>query len=69
MLDGLLAEARLRWGLDPAGGLALIPAERLVGIPLEPTQATLIVPLSDLRVQASGEAALAASGPARPWRG
>ncbi len=53
MLDGLLAEARLRWGLDPAGGLALIPAERLVGIPLEPMQATVIVPLSDFRVQAS----------------
>ena len=37
MLDGLLAEARSRWGLDPADGLAVIPAERLIGIPLEPT--------------------------------
>src|ERR1700690_1523110 len=49
MLDGLLAEARSRWGLDPAGGLAVIPAERLVGIPLEPTQPTLIVPLAAFR--------------------
>ena len=30
MLDALLAEARLRWGLDPAAGLAVIAAERLV---------------------------------------
>jgi tetrapyrrole methylase family protein/MazG family protein len=50
MLDALLAEARLRWGLDPADGLAVIPAERLVGIALEPTRPVLIVPLSALRV-------------------
>jgi tetrapyrrole methylase family protein/MazG family protein len=51
MLDGLLAEARLRWGLDPAGGLAVIPAERLISIPLEPTQPTVIVPLAALRAE------------------
>ncbi len=28
MLDALLAEARLRWGLDPAAGLAVVVAER-----------------------------------------
>ena len=32
MLDALLAEARLRWGLDPADGMAVIPAEQLVGL-------------------------------------
>ena len=49
MLDALLAEARLRWGLDPADGLAVVPAERLVGIPLEPTRPAMIVPLAALR--------------------
>jgi tetrapyrrole methylase family protein/MazG family protein len=49
MLDALLAEARLRWGLDPADGLAVIPAERLVGLPLEPTRPVVIVPLAALR--------------------
>ena len=49
MLDALLAEARLRWSLDPADGLAVIPAERLVGIPLEPTRPVMIVPLAALR--------------------
>ena len=49
MLDALLAEARLRWGLDPADGMAVIPAERLVGLPLEPTRPVVIVPLAALR--------------------
>ncbi len=34
MLDALLAEARLRWGLDPAEGIAVVPAERLVAVPV-----------------------------------
>jgi MazG family protein len=50
MLDALLAEARLRWGLDPADGVAVVPAERLVGLPLEPTRPVVIVPLAVLRV-------------------
>ena len=29
MLDALLAEARLRWGLDPAAGLQVVASERL----------------------------------------
>ena len=49
MLDALLAEARLRWGLDPADGLAVVPAERLIAVPLEPSRATLLVPLAVLR--------------------
>jgi tetrapyrrole methylase family protein/MazG family protein len=52
MLDALLAEARLRWGLDPADGVAVIPAERLVGLPLEPTRPVMIVPLAVLRAPA-----------------
>ncbi|HYN47224.1 MAG TPA: nucleoside triphosphate pyrophosphohydrolase [Candidatus Nanopelagicales bacterium] len=49
MLDALLAEARLRWGLDPADGLAVVPAERLIAVPLEPSRPTLVVPLAVLR--------------------
>ena len=52
MLDALLAEARLRWGLDPAGGFAVVPAERLVGVPLEPSRPALIVPLVVLHTTA-----------------
>ncbi len=40
MLDALLAEARVRWGLDPAAGFAVVVAERLVSMPIEP-----VVPL------------------------
>ena len=49
MLDALLAEARLRWGLDPAGGLAVVAAERLVAVPVEPTLPLLILPAARLR--------------------
>jgi len=48
VLDALLAEARRRWGLDPASGLAVVPAERLIGVPLEPSRPTLLVPLAVL---------------------
>jgi MazG family protein len=51
VLDALVAEARRRWGLDPAAGLAVIPAERLVALPVEPTQPALIVPLALLRAE------------------
>ncbi len=46
MLDALLAEARLRWGLDPAAGLQVVPAERLVAFPLDPARPALVVPLA-----------------------
>ena len=49
MLDALVAEARLRWGLDPANGLQVVAAERLVGAPIEPSRPLLIVPLAILR--------------------
>ncbi len=54
MLDALVAEARLRWGLDLALGLQVVAAERLVATPLEPSRPALIVPLAALR--ASGDA-------------
>jgi len=63
MLDALLAEARLRWGLDPAAGLQLVVAERLVGTPLEPSRPALLVPAAMLRPAADLVA------PARPLPG
>ena len=38
MLDALLAEARIRWGLDLALGLQVVATERLVATPLDPTR-------------------------------
>jgi tetrapyrrole methylase family protein / MazG family protein len=49
MLDALLAEARLRWRLDPAAGLGVIIAEHLVGTVIEPSQPALVVPAALLR--------------------
>jgi tetrapyrrole methylase family protein / MazG family protein len=46
VLDSLLAEARIRWGLDPADGVAVVPAERLVAVPIEPSRPVLLVPLA-----------------------
>jgi tetrapyrrole methylase family protein / MazG family protein len=48
MLDALLAEARLRWGLDPADGLAVVAAERLIALPLEPSLPLVILPAARL---------------------
>jgi tetrapyrrole methylase family protein / MazG family protein len=42
MLDALLAEARIRWGLDPAQGLQVVATERLVGTPLDPTRPAVL---------------------------
>ncbi|HEY3334325.1 MAG TPA: nucleoside triphosphate pyrophosphohydrolase [Candidatus Limnocylindrales bacterium] len=49
MLDALLAEARLRWRLDPAEGIAMVVAERLVATPIEPVVPLLLVPASRVR--------------------
>src|SRR5512140_1604995 len=48
MLDALLAEARLRWGLDPADGLAVVAAERLIAVPVEPSLPLVILPAARL---------------------
>jgi MazG family protein len=50
MLDALLAEARLRWRLDPSAGLGIVVAERLVATPIEPSVAVLVVPAARVRV-------------------
>ena len=62
MLDALLAEARLRWRLDPAAGLALVVAERLVATPIEPTVPLLIVPASRVRATVDGESVVPLAG-------
>jgi len=54
LLDALLAEARLRWGLDPAAGVQVVAGERLVATPIEPSRPLLIVPLAALG-QAPGD--------------
>ncbi|HXG40428.1 MAG TPA: nucleoside triphosphate pyrophosphohydrolase [Candidatus Limnocylindrales bacterium] len=50
MLDALVAEARLRWGLDLAGGLQVVPTEELVGSPVEPSRPVVLVPRALLRL-------------------
>jgi tetrapyrrole methylase family protein/MazG family protein len=54
VLDALVAEARLRWGLDLSAGLQVVAAERLIGTPLEPSRPVLIVPLATLRTAGDG---------------
>jgi len=49
VLDALVAEARIRWGLDPAAGLQVASPEWLAGMPLEPSRPLLLVPLAILR--------------------
>ena len=58
MLDALVAEARLRWGLDLAAGLQVVAAEHLIGTPLEPSRPALIVPAAVLRLDPAPSAAL-----------
>ncbi|MEA2613078.1 MAG: tetrapyrrole methylase family protein / MazG family protein, partial [Chloroflexota bacterium] len=49
MLDALVTEARLRFGLDPAAGLQVIATERLIATPFEASRPVLLVPLAMLR--------------------
>ena len=63
MLDALLAEARLRWGLDPAGGLAVVAAERLVAVPLEPSLPLVILPAARLLAGGPGTDAAPSTAP------
>jgi tetrapyrrole methylase family protein / MazG family protein len=49
VLDALVTEARLRWGLDPADGLQVVAAERLIATPIEASRPLLVVPLAVLR--------------------
>ncbi len=53
MLDALIAEARIRWGLDPADGLQVGAVERLDGMPVDAWRPLLVVPSAVLRSPAS----------------
>jgi MazG family protein len=66
LLDALVAEARLRWGLDPADGLQVFAAETLVSAPIEPSRPLLIVPLATLRAEATAVDAAPLAGRAGP---
>jgi tetrapyrrole methylase family protein/MazG family protein len=54
VLDALVAEARLRWGLDLAAGLQVVAAERIVATPIEASRPLLVVPLATLRASGDG---------------
>jgi MazG family protein len=56
VLDALVTEARLRFGLDPAAGLQVIASERLVATPIEPSRPVLVVPEALLRAGAPSAA-------------
>ena len=60
MLDAFVAEARIRWRLDPAAGLQIATPERLSSTPVEPSRPLLLVPLALLR---AGGAAPAGESP------
>ncbi len=67
MLDALVAEARLRWGFNPAEGLQVVVAERLIASPIEASRPVLLVPLAVLRVgDGTGGMTVALPGRAGP---
>ena len=66
MLDALVTEARLRWGLDPAAGLQVVASETLIGTPIEASRPLLIVPLAVLR---GGPGTVALAGDVAPLPG
>jgi len=65
VLDALVAEARLRWGLDLGSGLQVVAAERLIGTPIEPSRPALIVPAAVLRIEPPAEGVLVEPLPGR----
>jgi tetrapyrrole methylase family protein/MazG family protein len=72
VLDALVTEARLRFGLDAAAGLQIVATERLTATPLEASRPALLVPLALLRPSGPAEPAAVASAaeppPALPGR-
>lgn len=62
MLDALVTEARLRFGLDPAAGLQVVATERLLGTPIEASRPVLLVPLAVLSPGSVGGGPARASG-------
>ncbi len=69
MLDALVTEARLRFGLDPADGLQVVAAERLIATPIEASRPVLVVPAALLRGGAAVGATGADAEPPRPLPG
>jgi len=65
VLDALVTEARLRFGLDPAAGLQVIASERLISTPFEASRPVLVVPLAMLR-PGDGRTDDGAAAPAPP---
>jgi tetrapyrrole methylase family protein/MazG family protein len=63
VLDALVAEARLRWGLDLGQGLQVVAAERLVATPIEPSRPLLLVPAAVLRLEPVDPSAAPGPGP------
>jgi NTP pyrophosphatase (non-canonical NTP hydrolase) len=57
MLDALVAEARVRWGLDPTLGLQVVASERLIATSIDPARPVLVVPAALMGVLA-GETAV-----------
>ncbi|MEO6351074.1 MAG: MazG nucleotide pyrophosphohydrolase domain-containing protein, partial [Candidatus Limnocylindrales bacterium] len=49
MLDALVNEAQIRWGLDLSAGLQVVPPEWLISTPVEPGRPLILVPLAVLR--------------------
>jgi MazG family protein len=66
VLDALVAEARLRWGLDPAIGLQVVASETLIAVPIEASRPLLIVPLATLRATTGGSDPVPLPGRAGP---
>ena len=70
MLDALVAEARLRWGFEPADGVQVVAVERLLASPIEASRPVLLVPLAVLRAgDGSGSVAEPLPGRAGPGSG
>ena len=73
MLDALLAEARIRWGLDPALGVQVVAVERLIATPLDPARPVLIASAFALAGAptgpTAGEEQAGGDGPVRPLPG
>jgi tetrapyrrole methylase family protein/MazG family protein len=67
MLDALVAEARLRWGFEPAMGLQLVAVEQLTANPIEASRPLVILPLAAWRMATSAtEPAVPLPGRAGP---
>ncbi|HEX7950153.1 MAG TPA: nucleoside triphosphate pyrophosphohydrolase [Candidatus Limnocylindrales bacterium] len=59
MLDAIVAEARLRWGFEPAMGLQIVAAEQLTAFPIEASRPLVILPLAAPRAPTVADGAAA----------